>query len=373
MCSDQRRVLFPDSSGGLPASEITLAEALKTKGYATGCIGKWHLGHLPAYLPTRNGFDSYFGIPYSNDMDRVAAGKLGRSIFLKPKIEYWNVPLMRNEKVIERPANQHTLTKRYTEEALSFIQTNRSKPFFLYLPYTMPHVPLFASKGFDGKSPRGLFGDVVEEVDWSVGQILQKLRDEKLAERTLVAFTSDNGPWLIFNQQGGSAGLLREGKGSTWEGGMRVPGLLWWPGTFPPASVCRDMASTMDLFTTSVKLAGAKVPDDRIIDGVDLRSVFSGKESSPRTSMFFYRDAGLFAVRKGDFKAHFLTQAGYGQKAPEKHDPPLLYHLGHDPSEKFNVAADHPSVIDEIQQLVKEHNAKLIRGKDQLIGRIKKK
>ncbi len=209
MCSDRRRVLFPDSAGGLPKSEVTIAEALKGEGYATACIGKWHLGHLKQYLPTNNGFDSYFGIPYSNDMDRI--GGQGRQAFLEPKTEYFNVPLMRDEEIIERPADQNTIIKRYTEEAVKFVRKSKNKPFFLYLAHNLPHVPLFVSQKFRDKSLRGLYGDVIEEIDFGVGQILSTLRREGLAENTFVVFTSDNGPWLIFNEHGGSAGLLREG------------------------------------------------------------------------------------------------------------------------------------------------------------------
>ena len=233
MCSDKRRVLFPDSGGGIPASEVTLAEAMKSAGYRTACVGKWHLGHLPQFLPTSNGFDSYFGIPYSNDMDRVADRKMGRKIFLDPKVKYWNVPLMRDTEIVEQPADQTTITKRYTEEAIKFIKQDQKQPFFLYLAHNMPHVPLFRSTDFADKSLRGLYGDVIEEIDWSVGQVLQTLRDEGLDQNTIVWFSSDNGPWLIFDAQGGSAGLLRDGKGSTWEGGMREPTLAWWPGHIP--------------------------------------------------------------------------------------------------------------------------------------------
>ena len=215
MCSNRRRVLFPNSKGGLPASEITIAEMLKPAGYATACIGKWHLGHLQQYLPTRNGFDSYFGVPYSNDMDRVAGSPRGREAFWKPKFEYWNVPLLRDEAIVERPADQNTLTRRYAREAVAFIRKNRSRSFFLYLAHTMPPVPLFRSDDFAGESLRGRYGDVIEEIDWSVGQVLQTLRDTGLDRNTLVVFTSDNGPWLIFNEHGGSAGLLRGGKGGT--------------------------------------------------------------------------------------------------------------------------------------------------------------
>jgi arylsulfatase A len=365
MTSDTRRVLFPNSIGGLPVEEITIAEALKTKGYATACIGKWHLGHRPQYLPARHGFDYYFGIPYSNDMDRVpdAAGGAGS---LAPRVEWFNVPLMRGEEVVERPADQHTLTKRYTEEAVQFIRRSRGRPYFLYLPYTMPHVPLFASEEFRGKSPRGLYGDVVEELDWSAGRVLDFLRREKLAENTLVFFTSDNGPWLTQKLAGGSAGLLREGKGSTWEGGMRVPGIAWWPGRIKPGSVNRSLACTMDLFNTSLALAGAQVPSDRPVDGVNMLPLLLGTGSSGRDVFFYYRDTQFYATRKGPFKAHFITKSAYGRDPAEKHDPPLLFHLGHDPSEQFNVAAQHPDVLSDIAREVERHRTGMVAGKPQL-------
>lgn len=377
MCDDTRRVLFPESAGGLPPEEITMAEALKELGYATACIGKWHLGHLPQYLPTSQGFDSYFGIPYSNDMDRVKDSPQGRAAFWNPKPEYWNVPLMRNEAIIERPADQTTITRRYTEEAIRFIRASRAKPFYCYLAHNLPHVPLFASEEFQGRSRRGLFGDVVEEIDSGVGRILQTLRDLQLDGRTLVVFTSDNGPWLIFNQHGGSAGPLRDGKGSTWDGGMREPALFWWPGVIQPG-VVREMGSTMDLFPTCIKLAGGQVPTDRVIDGVDISPALLGpvrsrqNGPSPRRTMFFYRGTKLYALRHGPFKAHFITQPGYGAGKAEKHDPPLLYHLGHDPGERFNVAADHPEVLAEIRKIAQLHQEQMTPGEPQLgktIGR----
>jgi len=367
MCSNTRRVLFPDSAGGLPADEVTLAEALKAKGYTTACIGKWHLGHLPEYLPMKHGFDSFFGLPYVNDMDRVPdKGPKGRPAFFEPKVEYWNVPLMRGDKIIERPADQHTLTKRYTEDAVKFIRANKEKPFFLYLPHTMPHVPLFASKEFAGKSPRGLYGDVVEEIDWSVGEVLKALREEKLDRKTLVFFTSDNGPWLQFNEHGGSAGLLRDGKGSTWEGGMREPGIAWWPGTVPAGVTTQEMGCTMDLFVTAIKLAGGEVPNDRPIDGFDLTPLLTGKGKSPRDTMFYYRGTKLFAVRHGPWKAHFITQAAYGKDAPVEHDSPQLYHLGRDPGERTDVAKDNPEVIKQIKEIAAKHRDSMKLGEPQL-------
>lgn len=338
MCSDKRRVLFPNSGGGLQDSEITIAEALKTRGYATCCVGKWHLGHLPQFLPTRHGFDEYFGIPYSNDM--------------RP------TPLMENETVIEEPADQTTLTIRYTERAVRFIEQNKERPFFLYFPHTFPHVPLFASQKHKGTSLRGLFGDVVEELDWSVGEVLTALRRNGLAEKTFVFFTSDNGPWLTQHLRGGSAGLLRGGKGSTWEGGMREPCIAWRPGVIPAGSVNAGLSSTLDLLPTCLSLAGAELPRDRILDGVNMVSMLTGKGESQREMMLFYRGTRLMAVRKGPWKMHLITQAGYGE-GPTEQDPPLLFHLEHDPSEQYNVAKEHPQVIADIMEEIERHRATL--------------
>jgi arylsulfatase A-like enzyme len=341
--SDRRRVLFPDSLEGIRDEEVTVAEVLRARGYATACIGKWHLGCRPEHLPARHGFDFYYGLPYSNDMASPASG-------------FPPTPLYRNEEVIEQPADQDTLTRRYTEEALRFIEENRARPFFLYLPHTFPHVPLHASEDFRGKSPRGLYGDVVEELDASTGRILEKLREAGLAGRTLVFFTSDNGPWLARNQNGGSAGLLREGKGSTWEGGMRVPGIAWWPGKIRPGEVSTALGSTLDLFPTILALAGVEPPADRVIDGKSLAPALLGTgPGSPtiqapavRDTIHYYRGSRLMAVRKGPWKAHFITQPGYGGEGPREHDPPLLFHLERDPSEKYDVAARHPRVVAEL-------------------------
>jgi arylsulfatase A len=340
------RVLFPDSPNGMPQEEVTLAEALKERGYATAAFGKWHLGHLPDYLPGQQGFDEYFGIPYSNDMDLVR--QYSRDLFREPESETWNVPLMDGAEIVERPAQQTTITRRYTEHALDFIDRHRDEPFFLYLPHTMPHVPLFRSSEFVGKSAAGIYGDVIEEIDWSTGQILDKLRELHLDERTLVVFTSDNGPWLSFGTHGGSAGLLNQGKGTTWEGGMRVPALFWWPGTIEPATVM-DLGTTMDIFATAVGLAGGELPDDRSIDGLDLRPVLFATGASPRDVVPFYRYNELYAIRKGWFKAHFITQGEYGI-GPDRtvHDPPLLYHLGRDPGEHFDVGAEYPDVLHDL-------------------------
>ena len=370
MCSDKRRVLFPDSTGGIPAGEVLLPEVLKAQGYATACVGKWHLGWQPQYLPTNNGFDYYFGIPYSNDMDR-APDTQGVNVFEDSKIEYFQVPLLRNEDVVERPADQTTITRRYTEETVKFIKEHKEGPFFVYLAHNLPHVPLFRSPPFENVSARGLYGDVVQEIDWSVGQVLDTLRTEGLAENTLVLFTSDNGPWLTFNEQGGSAGPLRGGKGSTWEGGMREPTIFWWPGKIAPG-VVMEMGSTLDVFATACALAGAEVPSDRVMDSYDLRPALFGTGPSPRDRMFYYRDEGLFAVRVGSYKAHFKTQAGYRQPQPDTHEPPLLFNLDHDPGEHYDVAGAHPDVLHQIQAALDGHNAGLVRGVNQLEGRAAK-
>jgi len=374
MCNDEEpRVLFPYSAGGLPQSEITIAEALKPAGYKSACIGKWHLGHLPQYLPTNNGFDYFFGLPYSNDMDCKEKRAWTVEGLAEAKVDWFNVPLMRNEEIIERPAEQHTLTKRYTEEAVKFIRQNKDKPFFLYFPHTFPHTPLFASKDFEDKSRRGIYGDVVEELDWSVGQILKTLKGEGVADNTFVVFTSDNGPWLRQERFGGSAGPLRDGKGTTWEGGMREPCIMYWPGKIKPA-VINDMGSMLDLLPTICALTGAKVPTDRVLDGYDLSSVLFGKGSSPRNVMFYHRGRMLYAVRKGLYKAHFFTRPGYLPKNAEseatKHDPPLLYDLGQDPSENFDVAAKHHEIIADIKKEAERHLANMIPGENQLIKRL---
>jgi arylsulfatase A-like enzyme len=367
MCHDKRRVLFLDSAGGLPASELTIARMLKARGYATGCVGKWHLGHHPQFLPTRHGFDSYFGIPYSNDMDRDGSvGPKGRAAFFEPKSEYWKPPFMRDATVLERSPDQTQLTPRYTAEALKFIRANKAKPFFLYFAHNFPHVPLFASQQFRGKSRRGLYGDVVEELDWSVGQVLDALRAEGLAENTLVFFTSDNGPWLIFDTHGGSAGLLRDGKGSTWEGGMREPGIAWWPGRIKPGVIQRAMASSLDLLPTFAALAGATLPRDLLLDGVDMSPLLLGKGPGKRDAMFYYRGTQLFAVRKGPFKAHFITRSGYDKDPPAPHDPPLLFDLGADPGERFDVAKDHPDALAAIAMEVERHRATVTPVRSQL-------
>ncbi len=353
MSSEKKRVLFPDSKGGLPQSEITIAKQLKKINYKTACIGKWHLGHLPDFLPSVHGFDYYFGLPYSNDMDRVSSGNYFEAL-KNPKTEDFNVPLMRNNEIIEQPANQHTLTKRYTEEAVEFIKLHRNTPFFIYFAHSMPHVPLFVSEDFKGKSKRGIYGDVIEEIDWSVGMILKALKENKIEKNTLVIFTSDNGPWLTFGEHGGTAGPLRGGKGGTFDGGMREPTIFWWPDKIVPG-VNFELGSTLDLFPTICKLTNSEVPNDRVYDGYDLTSTILFNKKSPRDIIFYYRDTDIFAIRKDNYKVHFYTQDEYGNNDKTIHNPPLLFDIDIDPEEKINIARNHPQIISEMIEILNEH------------------
>ncbi len=378
MCSDKRRVLFPDSNGGLPPSEITIARALKSNGYKTAAVGKWHLGHQSPHLPTDHGFDSYYGIPYSNDMDKVENTD-HFTLAENERYQAYNVPLMRDREIIERPADQRTITKRYTEEAVARIKSLKDGSFFIYLAHSLPHIPLFRSGEFKDVSLAGFYGDVIEEIDWSVGEILKTLREEGIEENTLVVFTSDNGPWHTFKTHGGTAGLLRGAKGGTFEGGMREPTVFWWPGKLN-RGVVMNMATTMDLLPTFCKLSGTKIPVDRVYDGYDISPLLFGTGKSERNVVFYYRGAQVYAIRKGDYKAHFITQNEYRSQTAHPitnppieiknertvQDPPLLYNVNIDPSEKFNIAKEHPDVIADIRKVLEEHLAGIEPVENQL-------
>jgi len=365
MASENKRVLYPESKGGLPQTEITIARKLKEKDYATACIGKWHLGHLPSHRPNDHGFDYYFGIPYSNDMDRVKDGDYFALMKMTPRVEDFNVPLIRNTEIFERPADQNTITKRYTQETINYIRENKRKPFFIYLAHSMPHIPLFTSENFRGKSVRGLYGDVIEELDWSVGQILEALKEYNLEKNTLVIFTSDNGPWLTFGAWGGSAGLLRGGKGGTFEGGMREPAIFYWPGRIDP-DVIMEIGSTLDLFPTICTIAGCSIPADRIYDGYDLSPILFKTGKGKRNEIFYYRDTIVYAVRKGAFKVHFLTQDDYLNEDKIIRNPPLLYNLNLDPSEQHNIANQNPEIIVDIKETLENHKKTIIPVTNQL-------
>lgn len=370
MESDKRRVFFPDSQGGLPTGEVTIPELLKKANYQTACIGKWHLGHLPPYLPTNHGFDHYFGIPYSNDMDKQTPFSLGT--VMQAQLQDFNVPLLRDTAVVERPADQQTITQRYTEESVKFIKANKKKPFFLYLAHSMPHVPLFVSKNFLAKNEGGIYGDVMAELDWSVGQIMSTLKEQGLANHTYVIFTSDNGPWKIFNEQAGSAGLLYGGKGTSYEGGVRVPAIFWGPGNVVPAVISK-MGSTLDLLPTIGQLAGLALPPDPARDGYDLSPVLKGNHATPRNEMYFYHGTRLFAARKGAYKLYYYKNNpdGYPEKM-EILDKVQLFNLQLDPSERANIADKFPDIIAQINEMVAQHQAGIVPVANQLEKRIGK-
>ena len=351
-------VFFPGQANGLSPAEVTVAERLKALGYATQCVGKWHLGDQPEFLPTRQGFDHYLGIPYSNDMLKQSE-KTGEKV----------VPLVRDEKVVEllTEEDQSRLVERYTDEAVGFIRSNKDKPFFLYLPHSAVHTPIHPGKAFEGKSANGRFGDWVEEVDWSTGRILDTLKELKLDSRTLVVFTSDNGPWLVKGSDGGSAGPLRGGKGSTWEGGVREPTIAWWPGKVPAGSVCDAVAGTIDLLPTCVTLAGGQVPADPVIDGRDISALLLGQsKQSPREAHYYFAGYNLQAVRQGPWKLAIAAQPEMKGKAiAEDADgkTPRLYNLDAEIGERTNVADQHPEIVQRLQALAVAMEAE-IGGKE---------
>jgi len=370
MCHDEFRVLRTRAKGHLPLDEITLPELLKERGYRTGIVGKWHLGvwYLnPDGHPSKHGFDHVFCVPHSNDMNPAKGTPAGARKELEQKESWWNTPLYRDNELVAQPVEQSTLTRRYTEEAVKFIHEQKSGPFFLYFAHTFPHILLFASERFRGKSGAGIYGDVVEELDWSVGEVLGALEKEGLAKNTLVIFSSDNGPWLTMGLAGGSAGPLRDGKGSTFEGGMREPAIARWPGKISPGMVQHEIATTMDLFVTLAKLGGATPPADRPIDGVDIAPLLFGTNQVEHPPFFYYRGSQLYAVRNGPWKAHLITREAYGTDLPAPHDPPLLYHLGRDPGERFDVAAEHPEAVAEIMKIVAQHRAGMKAAPSQLV------
>jgi arylsulfatase A len=323
-------VVFPEYDYGLHTDEVTLADLLGEHGYATGIFGKWHLGHRPGLLPLDQGFDTWLGVPYSNDMAQFHR---------KEDTTYkYRLPLMRDREVIEWEPDQHLLTRRFTEAAVDFIEEHAEQPFLVYLPHSMPHIPLYASEEFEGSSPRGLYGDVIEEIDWSVGEVLATLDRLELSDRTLVIFTSDNGPWLEFKADGGSAGPLRGGKGTNWEGGQRVPCVLRYPPLVEAGSVRREMMSTMDVLPTVAALVGAELPQGRVIDGEDVRELWRAdvdEARSERSFLFYSKNGPLVGIRRGPWK--LLLESGE------------LYDVEEDISETRNRAEKHPELVEELR------------------------
>ena len=352
--------LNPYARTGINSNEQTIAEILKKKGYATGIFGKWHLGHHRKFLPLQHGFDDYFGLPYSNDMWPLKYDGTDR------RANYPKLPLISGNGVvdyIETLQDQATLTTQYTERAVQFIEKNKHAPFFLYLPHAMPHVPLGVSDKFKGKSKQGMYGDVIMEIDWSVGQIMKTLKKNGLENNTLVIFISDNGPWLNFGNHAGSAGPLREGKGSMWDGGARVPCVMRWPGHIPQGSVCNKIAATIDILPTITRIAGGRLPE-HIIDGVNILSLLEAeKNAEPREHYFFYYVDELQAVRQGKWKLHFphkyrsykgIKPGKDGLKGSSRTKSVAsleLYNLEKDIGETTNLAEQYPEVVAELTVL----------------------
>ncbi|MCC7064619.1 MAG: sulfatase [Planctomycetes bacterium] len=360
--------LGPDAQIGISEKEMTIAQLCKQKGYATACFGKWHLGHHPKFLPLQHGFDEYFGLPYSNDMWPLhpAYAHLPADS-VKRKQGYPNLPLIEGNQIVDAEVtgeDQEQLTTWYTERAVAFVEKNKDQPFFLYLPHSMVHVPLFVSEKFRGKSKQGLFGDVVMEIDWSVGQVLDTVRRLGLDDNTLVLFTSDNGPWLSYGNHAGSAGPFREGKGTMFEGGVREPTIARWPGRIPAGSECHELASTIDVLPTIAKLIGAELPKHKI-DGLDISPLLFGEAGavSPHEVFACYYAGGqLQAVRNAQWKLHFPhTYASLEGKPGGLDGSPgsytnkqigrELYDLRADPGETKNVAAEHPEIVAHLEKL----------------------
>ena len=323
-------VFFLESFTGIPDKEITIPEILKEKGYATGIVGKWHLGHHSKYLPLQHGFDEYFGIPYSNDMESVV--------------------YMRGNEVESYKVKQQYITKTYTKEAQKFITKNKDNSFFLYIAHSMPHVPLYASEEFIGTSKRGLYGDVVQELDWSVGQILKSLREHGILENTLIVFSSDNGPWLAMKEDGGSAGDLREGKTFTFDGGMKVPTVAMWKNRIPQGIINTEVASQMDWFPTIANITGSSIPKGLVIDGLDISKVLTDKGNRKNSDLLFLDGKQLQGYRSGQWKVKLPYKGFRGNKWKQfvkAHDT-LLFNLNTDPGEKNNLFEKYPEKAKEI-------------------------
>ncbi|SHE92837.1 arylsulfatase [Mariniphaga anaerophila] len=349
------------SKTGISEKEETLAEVLKAKGYKTAIFGKWHLGVQEQFLPTRHGFDEFYGIPYSNDM--WPFHPLGPGAFP-------DLPLFENETIVNpavTPDDQKKFTTEFTERTVSFIKNNTQNPFFIYLAHPMPHVPLFVSDKFEGKSEQGLYGDVMMEIDWSVGQVIQTLKETGLEENTLVIFTSDNGPWINYGNHAGSTGGLREGKGTSFEGGQRVPCLMYWKETIAPGTVNNNLVSGIDILPTVAEIAAAPLPKKKI-DGVSILSLIKGETNEPprKNFWYYYRRNSLEAVQDGQWKLVFphpgrtyleYTPGADGQPGKVNENFPHeagLYDLRRDPGERYNLIEEHPEIVEKLEKIAQE-------------------
>ena len=350
-----KHVLFPTSDYGLNPSEYTLADHFKSLGYSTACIGKWHLGHHPETLPRRHGFDSYFGIPFSNDMnhpDNKGKAQPASDDSWRNQAAYvkkWNTPLIENEEIIELPVDQRTITRRYTDKAIEFVTANKAKPFFLYLPHSMPHIPLFVPEDAYDPDPANAYKCVIEHIDAEAGRLVNAVRSLGLAENTWIIFTSDNGPWIKFANHGGSALPLRDGKSTTFEGGQRVPCIMWAPGRIPAGTRSDALVSTMDLLPSFAKLTDSKLPENgNRIDGLDVSATITGVAPSPRDEFIYYSaQGGLDGIRQGDWKLLL--------RKPQ----PLLFNLKEDISEKNDLARENPEKVEVLSARMKELDAEI--------------
>ncbi len=358
-----KHVLFPRSDHGLNPKEHTIADQLKANGYATACVGKWHLGHEPEMLPRANGFDSYFGIPYSNDMNhpdnqrktRLSSDELWAD--QETAITGWETPLIRNEEIIELPVDQRTITRRYTDEAISFVKSNKDKPFFLYLPHSMPHIPLYVPDDVYDADPRNAYKCVIEHIDAEVGRLVKTVRDLGLSDNTYIIFTSDNGPWLQFKSHGGSADPLRAGKGTTFEGGQRVPCVMWAPGRIAAGTSTDAFTSTMDLLPTIASITKTELPEVKI-DGHDISSTFES-DNSPRDEMIFYSPHGSLAgIRKGDWK-YLEVEPRNRRRNPDAKTRKFLFNLKDDIGEQTNLFESNPEIVEKLKARMVEADSEI--------------
>ncbi|TWU51091.1 sulfatase family protein [Rubripirellula reticaptiva] len=360
-----KHVLFPQSDYGLNPAEYTIADHLKSQGYATACVGKWHLGHHPETLPRANGFDSYYGIPYSNDMNhpdnkgkpRLPSDELWAN--QASAIEIWNTPLFENEEIIELPVDQRTITRRYTDRAIDFVKSNQDKPFFLYLPHSMPHIPLYVPDDSYDPNPANAYTCVIEHIDAEVGRLADTVRDLGLSEKTYIIYTTDNGPWLQFKNHGGSADPLRAGKGTTFEGGQRVPCVMWAPGRIPAGTTTDAFVTTMDLLPTIASITGSQLPSEKKIDGVDISSTFE-TDHSPRNELIFYSAQGVLeGIRMGDWK--YLSKVKTKGKNKPAGRERFLFNLAKDIGEQENLIENESAIAAKL-------DARMVAADEEITG-----
>ena len=365
-----QHVLFPASKKGLNPEEHTIADHLKSHGYATACFGKWHLGHHPEVLPTSNGFDTYFGIPYSNDMNhpdnqgKPQGGPAGMDILWndpQSTLTKWKTPLFENQEIVELPVDQRTATRRYTQKAIDFIKSHRDEPFFVYLPHSMPHIPLYVPDDVRDPNPKNAYINTIEHIDAEVGRLLDTLDELGLTDNTYVIYTTDNGPWLSFKHHGGSAGPLRDGKGTTFEGGQRVPCLIRGPG-IPAGTICDELTGTIDVLPTIAAITGQPLPKEKKIDGIDVSDLWMDKaEKPPRDEFLYYTSQGqIEGIRQGNWKLLVKKPRRNRQNRAASKPPRIfLFDLNHDISEQVNLASEHPEIVGKLRNRMVEQDAEI--------------